>query len=75
MVEPAENAKEELRSCPTCEQEISAGKFRLHEVQCARNNFKCQECGEIVAKADRESHEAEAHTEVRNLVKFSDGFD
>ena len=37
--------------------------MRLHEVQCARNNFKCPKCGDIVAKVDKEQHELDAHTE------------
>ena len=33
----------------------------MHEIGCARNNYKCRECGEIVAKYDREEHEETAH--------------
>jgi hypothetical protein len=40
---------------------MEASKFRLHEIGCARNNYKCKECGECVAKAEKEEHEEEAH--------------
>ena len=39
--------------------------MRMHEIGCARNNYKCRECGEVVAKADREEHEANAHKLVK----------
>lgn len=54
----------ETKKCPTCERDIEASKFRMHEIGCARMNYKCKECGEVVAKADREEHEAEAHVKV-----------
>lgn len=37
----------------------------MHEVQCARMNYKCKICGEIVAKEDKEQHEAEAHAPIK----------
>ena len=36
----------------------------MHEVGCARNNYKCKVCGEIVAKVEQEEHDKEAHTSV-----------
>jgi hypothetical protein len=57
--------------CSICDGQIPEAKFRLHEAQCARNNYKCPDCGEVVAKADRESHQAEAHVKVRS-IEFSD---
>jgi len=56
--------EEPTKKCPTCERDIPESKFRLHEIPCARNNYKCAECGEIVAKAEKEEHEKEAHAEV-----------
>ena len=47
----------ETKKCSTCERDIEASKFRMHEIGCARMNYKCKECGEVVAKADREEHE------------------
>ena len=29
----------------------------MHEIGCARNNYKCRDCGDVVAKAEREEHE------------------
>lgn len=54
----------ETKKCGTCELMIDASKFRIHEIGCARNNYKCPTCGDIVAKAEREEHEAEAHTKI-----------
>ena len=51
--------------CSTCERQIPMSKFRMHEIGCARNNYKCKVCGEVVAKCDREEHEAEAHAKVK----------
>ena len=45
------------RKCDVCEKQIEVPKFRLHEVACARQNFKCRKCGEVVAKAEREAHD------------------
>ena len=42
---------------------IEVAKFRLHEVACARNNYKCTKCGEVVPKADREQHEEDEHSD------------
>jgi hypothetical protein len=35
---PAEEAR---KKCGTCEKDIELSKFRLHEMGCARNNYKC----------------------------------
>ena len=55
---------EETKICSNCEKPIELAKFRMHEIGCARNNYKCRECGEIVAKAEREEHEETAHKPV-----------
>ncbi len=47
----------ETKVCPICGRDIEVSKFRLHEVACARMNYKCPKCGEIVPKADREHHD------------------
>jgi len=52
---------EATKQCGTCEQAIEVSKFRMHEIGCARNNYKCKECGDVVAKADREDHDSTAH--------------
>lgn len=55
---------EPTKKCGNCERDIEASKFRMHEIGCARNNYKCQVCGEIVAKTEKEEHDKEAHTKV-----------
>ena len=54
----------ETKKCGTCERDIEVSKFRMHEVGCARSNYKCPQCGDIVAKAEREEHENEAHVQI-----------
>ena len=58
-------AAEETKKCSTCERLIEASKIRLHEMGCARMNYKCRECGEVVAKEDKEEHDAEAHVPIK----------
>ena len=60
-----EGAEVETKKCSTCERDIEVSKIRMHEIGCARMNYKCTICGEIVAKEDREDHEEEAHVEIK----------
>ena len=53
----------DTKQCPMCQKDIESAKFRLHEVACARMNYKCSKCGEIVPKADREEHKEDEHTD------------
>lgn len=55
---------EPTKKCGTCQRDIEQSKFRMHEIGCARNNYKCQICGDIVAKAEKEEHDKEAHVKV-----------
>ena len=52
----------ETKVCGTCEEQIPIQKHKMHELGCARMNYKCTVCGEVVAKEDKEEHEEEAHT-------------
>ena len=52
MVEAAET-----KQCRNCEKQIEVSKMRMHEVQCARMNYKCKECGQVVSKEDKETHD------------------
>ena len=67
MIDSTAN-QEETKTCGVCQKEIDKAKFRLHEVACARNNYKCDKCGEVVPKADREQHEEDVHTEKPDIV-------
>ena len=51
----------ETRRCPLCDKDIEVSKFRMHEIGCARANYKCKECGMCVPKDEREEHEEEWH--------------
>ena len=57
----------DVKTCPICDKSIEAAKFRLHEASCARNNYKCDKCGEMVNKGDKEHHEEEFHKKVRSI--------
>lgn len=48
--------------CPTCRKPIEIPKFRIHEATCARNNYKCPDCNEIVPKSEKEHHDQEYHS-------------
>ena len=50
--------------CSVCGKDIETAKYRIHEASCARNNYKCPQCNEVVAKAEKEHHEAEYHAVV-----------
>ena len=67
MVEQAEQPVA-MKKCGICDNDIEEPKFRLHEIGCSRNNYRCKECGIAVAKAEKEEHEAEAHALVRVLL-------
>ena len=60
----------ETKVCGTCEEQIPIQKHKMHELGCARMNYKCTVCGEVVAKEDKEEHEeeADAHPHVSGLV-------
>jgi len=58
-----ESEKPLTKKCSICLRDIELSKFRLHEAQCARNNYKCPKCGMVVPKVDREQHELDFHTE------------
>ena len=56
--------QEEMKQCSTCERMIEISKFRMHDIGCARMNYKCKLCGEVVAKAEKDEHEANSHKKV-----------
>ena len=53
----AEAQAEETKFCKNCERQIEVSKMRMHEIQCARMNYKCKLCGQVVAKSDKEEHD------------------
>jgi hypothetical protein len=60
--------EETLKTCSICDQQVPESKFRLHEIGCARSNYRCRECGVAVAKDEKEEHEAEAHVKVISFL-------
>ena len=51
----------ETKLCSMCEQAIDSAKFRMHEIGCLRQNYKCKDCGQCVPKSEKEEHEEEEH--------------
>eukprot|EP01103_Thecamoeba_quadrilineata_P005459 TRINITY_DN15254_c0_g1_i1.p1 TRINITY_DN15254_c0_g1~~TRINITY_DN15254_c0_g1_i1.p1 ORF type:complete len:976 (+),score=216.41 TRINITY_DN15254_c0_g1_i1:214-2928(+) len=47
--------------CPNCKHRVPPPQFALHTARCARNNWLCDSCGEVVLRSDREKHLAEVH--------------
>ncbi|CDW91546.1 UNKNOWN [Stylonychia lemnae] len=62
-MEQTANQPANFKACSICGKDIEEPKYRIHEATCARNNFKCQDCGEIVPKADKDHHITEFHTQ------------
>jgi hypothetical protein len=62
-----------MKKCGTCKREIPASKIRMHEIGCARSNYLCKVCGEVVAKDEKEEHEETAHVMVK--CKHNCGFE
>lgn len=56
---------EETKTCSTCDKPIELSKFRMHDIGCSRQNYKCKDCGQCIAKADKEEHDEEEH---KNMV-------
>jgi transcription initiation factor IIE alpha subunit len=57
-----------MKLCTICGKGIEEPKFRIHEATCARNNYKCPKCGEVLSKSEKDHHESEMHTMVSNLL-------
>lgn len=55
---------EETKKCGICDKDIEVSKFRMHDIGCSRQNYKCKDCGQCVAKGDKEEHDQEAHKEI-----------
>ena len=51
----------ETKKCPLCEKDVEVSKFRMHDIGCARQNYRCKECKQCVPKAEQEEHEEEEH--------------
>ena len=47
------------KRCTLCEKSIPVDKFRLHDVMCYRQNYKCKVCGGVVPKGEKEMHDLE----------------
>eukprot|EP00347_Sterkiella_histriomuscorum_P023509 403334376 len=53
-----------LKSCSICGKDIEEPKYRIHEATCARNNYRCPQCGEVVPKGDKDHHDQENHVQI-----------
>jgi len=55
----------DVKICPNCRRGIPAATFTLHEMQCARRNFRCADCGAVMPLDQKEKHLAVAHSKLR----------
>lgn len=60
-----ETMEEESKFCKNCKRDVSAANFSLHETHCTRFLALCSECDEPIALKEMESHQEEAHKQVR----------
>lgn len=47
--------------CQHCNKDIPEENLQIHEVNCRRNNVKCDKCQEIIPKSSFEEHVQEMH--------------
>jgi len=50
-------AEIEYKRCPMCEKDVEAPKFRMHDIGCSRQNYRCAKCKKCVAKSEKEEHD------------------
>jgi hypothetical protein len=51
----------DVKQCPHCRRDIPTTSYSLHEMACARHNWRCQVCGAVVPLAEKDKHRAVAH--------------
>ena len=56
-MDTVEQSQIPMKPCTVCGKAIEEPKYRIHEATCARNNFKCPKCQEIVPKSEKDHHE------------------
>eukprot|EP00347_Sterkiella_histriomuscorum_P000644 403375053 len=71
VLQPIQN--EATKVCSNCKKPIEMSKFRIHEIGCIRNNYKCGQCNEIVPKIEKDQHEKEFHSIV--MCEFCNDFE
>jgi uncharacterized C2H2 Zn-finger protein len=51
----------ETKICSNCRRAVPVGAILLHEAQCARRNFRCPQCGEVMPLDQKDKHLSVAH--------------
>ena len=66
VVDAAGELKEgvDYKICDNCMHKISMNTYATHSAVCPRINWRCDRCGAVVQKAQREEHMREAHSPV-----------
>jgi predicted nucleic acid-binding Zn ribbon protein len=72
-MDTVEQSQIPMKPCTVCGKAIEEPKYRIHEATCARNNFKCPKCQEIVPKSEKDHHEQEYHLQVRSHFSLDMG--
>lgn len=55
----------DYKVCDNCLHKISMGAFAVHQARCARINWRCDKCGVVVPRGQKDEHIKEAHTPVQ----------
>eukprot|EP01083_Nonionella_stella_P130681 396665_1 len=52
----SDNARGPTKQCENCARAIPEASFTMHALQCARINWRCPKCGEVLKKSEASSH-------------------
>lgn len=51
----------ESKQCDSCLARIPLANFTLHSLTCRVSNFKCDKCGAVIQKSEKDKHDEEVH--------------
>lgn len=54
----------DYKVCDNCMHKIAIASFAVHQARCARINWRCEKCGTVVPRGQKDEHLREAHTPV-----------
>eukprot|EP00475_Leptophrys_vorax_P034256 TRINITY_DN5504_c0_g1_i3.p1 TRINITY_DN5504_c0_g1~~TRINITY_DN5504_c0_g1_i3.p1 ORF type:complete len:159 (-),score=13.80 TRINITY_DN5504_c0_g1_i3:194-670(-) len=55
---------ENFQVCSNCRKAVPPASFALHQVQCQRNNWRCEFCGSVMHKSAKDKHLSLKHSPV-----------
>ncbi|PRP87573.1 hypothetical protein PROFUN_04600 [Planoprotostelium fungivorum] len=54
----------DYKICDNCRKPINMSNYSMHSLTCARNNYLCPGCDEVIQKSKKEEHMQEVHAMV-----------